>query len=143
MLRAGETGDPYAKYNEDALYADLVAHAARGGAGPARSCYSNYGAGLLGFALGRKLGGGYAGARRERVLVPLGLADTFLAVPAAADARRATGTNDDLAAVPPWTFDALAGAGALVSTRAISCSWSTPSSTPPPARASRSAAAMR
>src|SRR6185503_12495386 len=37
------------------------------------------------------------------------------AVPAAAKPRLAAGTNEDLAAVPAWTFDALAGAGALVS----------------------------
>ncbi|MEO7732686.1 MAG: serine hydrolase, partial [Kofleriaceae bacterium] len=65
--------------------------------------------------LGRKLGGGYAKQLTERVLRPLGLADTFLAVPAAAAARRAAGTNEDLAPAAPWTFDALAGSAALIS----------------------------
>jgi CubicO group peptidase (beta-lactamase class C family) len=72
--------------------------------------------GLLGFVLGRKIGPGFAKALEARVLRPLGLSDTFAAVPPAAAARRAQGTTEDLAAVPPWTFDALAGAGAVVST---------------------------
>lgn len=36
-------------------------------------------------------------------------------MPATAAARRATGTNTDLKPVPPWTFDVLAPAGALIS----------------------------
>ena len=71
---------------------------------------------MLGFALGRKLGGGYAKVLADRVLRPLELKDTFVVVPPALSARRAVGTNDDLAKAAPWTFDALAGAGALVST---------------------------
>lgn len=110
-----DSKDPYAGYTEDALYADLV-HTALDFVPGTKLEYSNYGAGLLGVALGRKLGGGYAKVLAGRVLAPLGLADTYLTVPAAARARRATGTDADLAAVPPWTFDALAGAGALVST---------------------------
>jgi CubicO group peptidase (beta-lactamase class C family) len=110
-----ELADPYAKYNEDRLYADLVRTPLEHPPGAVVS-YSNYGVGLLGFALGRKLGGGYAAIVEKRVLAPLGLRDTFVTVPAAAKPRRAVGTNDDLAPVAPWTFDALAGAGAIVST---------------------------
>jgi D-alanyl-D-alanine-carboxypeptidase/D-alanyl-D-alanine-endopeptidase len=112
---APEPADPYAKYGEDMLYADLV-RTQLDHAPDELVSYSNYGVGLLGHALGRKLGGSYSAALAARVLKPLGLADTYIAVPAAAAARRATGTNDELAPVPPWTFDALAGAGALVST---------------------------
>lgn len=107
--------DPYAHYNEDALYGDLVRTTLEHAPGELVA-YSNYGAGLLGFALGRKLGHGYAAALAARVLTPLGLADTYVAVPAAARDRRAIGTNDELVPTPVWTFDALAGAGALVST---------------------------
>ncbi len=81
-----------------------------------RIVYSNYGAGLLGFALGKKLKVGYSAILKERILAPLGLADTTFGFPAGSEARRAQGTNDDLKPVNPWTFeDALAGAGALVS----------------------------
>jgi D-alanyl-D-alanine-carboxypeptidase/D-alanyl-D-alanine-endopeptidase len=107
--------DPYAHYGEDALYADLLRTQLEHAPG-SEIVFSNYGSGVLGFVLGRKIGSGYAKALRDRVLVPLSLHDTYIDVPAAANARRAPGTNDDLAPVPPWTFDALAGAGALVST---------------------------
>ena len=106
--------DPYAKLGEDALYADL-AHTTLDFAPGDQIVYSNFGAGLLGFALGKKLGVGYPRALVDRVLTPLGLKDTFLTVPAAAAARRATGTNTDLQPVSAWTFDALAPAGALIS----------------------------
>ena len=107
--------DPYAGYSEDALYHDLIQTELETTPGT-QVTYSNYGAGLLGFVLGKKLGGGYAKVLEDRVLRPLELKDTFLTVPAALSARRASGTTDDLAKAAPWTFDALAGAGALVST---------------------------
>ncbi len=106
--------DPYAGYGEEQLYRDLLATDLEVAPGT-RIVYSNYGAGVLGVALGRKIGGGYATALRERVLAPLGLTDTFLGFPAGTESRRAAGTNEDLQPTPPWTFDALAGAGALVS----------------------------
>ena len=111
----GADPNPFASYGEDALYNDLIRTELETTPGTQIS-YSTYGAGLLGFALGRKLGGGYAKALTERVLRPLELKDTYVVVPPALSARRAAGTNDDLAKVPPWGFDALAGAGALVST---------------------------
>ena len=76
---------------------------------------SDYGVGLLGFALGRKVGGGYEQALKTRVLQPLGLTDTFITMPAGASARKAIGTDDNLEPAPRWTWGALAGAGALVS----------------------------
>jgi D-alanyl-D-alanine-carboxypeptidase/D-alanyl-D-alanine-endopeptidase len=106
--------DPYARYGEDALYNDLI-HTGLESRPGTQITYSSFGAGLLGFALGRKLGGGYAKRLTERVLKPLELADTFVDLPPALAARRAAGTNEDLAPAPPWTFDAMAGAAALVS----------------------------
>jgi CubicO group peptidase (beta-lactamase class C family) len=106
--------DPYAKFDEETLYKDLAATKLEFAPGQ-EIVYSNYGVGLLGFALGKKLGTGYARALTDRILTPLGLKDTFITVPAAAAARRATGTNTDLKPVAPWTFDVLAPAGALIS----------------------------
>lgn len=114
LLQQASSTDPYAAYDENALYADLVQTQLEAAPGE-RISYSNYGVGLLGFVLGKKLGAGYRTAIETRIIEPLGLADTFFTVPASAAARRAEGTNDDLAPVPPWTWDALAGAGALVS----------------------------
>ena len=113
----GSAPDPYAGYDENALYADLIRSELDAAPGT-QIAYSSYGAGLLGLALGRKLGGGYARALEARVLRPLGLKDTSAAPPAQLAPRRAAGTTDDLQKAPPWTFDALAGAGAVVSSAA-------------------------
>jgi CubicO group peptidase (beta-lactamase class C family) len=114
FARSGDA-NPYATYGEDALYRDLIGTELEATPGT-QVTYSSFGGGLLGFALGKKLGGGYAKVLAERVLRPLELKDTFVGVPAALEARRAVGTTDDLAKAAPWTFDALAGAAALVST---------------------------
>ena len=105
--------DPYATYTEDRLYQDLVGTELVTTPGT-QIVYSNYGAGLLGHVLGTKLGGGFAAALRARVLEPLGLHDTFVNVPPG-NHSLAQGTDDDLKPAHVWSFDALAGAGALVS----------------------------
>jgi D-alanyl-D-alanine-carboxypeptidase/D-alanyl-D-alanine-endopeptidase len=117
LAARGSAPDPYAGYDENALYADLIRSDLDATPGT-QIVYSTYGAGLLGLALGRKIGGGYGAALEARVLRPLGLKDTVTAVPAALAARRAIGTSDDLQKASPWTFDALAGAGAVVSSAA-------------------------
>jgi CubicO group peptidase (beta-lactamase class C family) len=111
--RASPT-DPFAGYDEEALYRDLLGAELAFPPGAAMRT-SSFGTGLLGFALGRKLGTGYERAVTARLLGPLELRDTMFAVPAAAAARRMAGSDDDLAAVPPWTWGVLAGAGGLVS----------------------------
>lgn len=107
--------DPFARYDEDALYRDLGRTQLAFVPG-SRILYSNYGTGLLGVALGRKSGAGYRKAVEARVLAPLELHETYFTVPAAAAPRRVVGTDEELAAVPHWTWDALAPAGALSST---------------------------
>lgn len=106
--------DPFASYGEDALFQDLVTTQLASTPGTTISI-SDYGVGLLGYALGRKIGGGYGAALKTRVLDPLGLTDTFIALPPGATARKAIGTDDNLEPSPRWTWGALAGAGSLVS----------------------------
>jgi CubicO group peptidase (beta-lactamase class C family) len=106
--------DPYGGYGENQLYADLVRTQLVSTPGT-RIAYSNYGVGLLGFVLGRKIGTGYAKAVSSRILEPLGLTDTMFEVGAADAGRYAEGTNVELVKVKPWKHDALAGAGALIS----------------------------
>ncbi|HPH66443.1 MAG TPA: serine hydrolase domain-containing protein [Kofleriaceae bacterium] len=110
-----ESPNPYGAYNEDMLYRDLSATKLERAPGENEE-YSNFGAGLLGFAVGKKLGGGFASELKQRVLAPLQLTATTLTPTAAEKARVVTGVNDDLVAVPGWTFDALAPAGGLLST---------------------------
>jgi CubicO group peptidase (beta-lactamase class C family) len=76
---------------------------------------STYGIGLLGYALGRRIGPGYASALSTRVLQPLELKDTFVTVPTEAQDRRTVGSNTDLAPASPWHWGVLAPAGGLVS----------------------------
>jgi D-alanyl-D-alanine-carboxypeptidase/D-alanyl-D-alanine-endopeptidase len=115
-IAANPSGDPYGGYTEDLLYRDLIATRLESPPGT-EIVYSNFGTGLLGFALGRKVGGGYTKAIETRVLQPLGLKDTFVTVPASEQSRLATGSDADLQPAGRWTFqDTLAGAGALIST---------------------------
>jgi CubicO group peptidase (beta-lactamase class C family) len=113
-LARATTENPFATYDENALYRDLV-HTTLESAPGTRILYSELGVGLLGFVLGKKLGG-YTQAVQNRILGPLGLHETSFSVPPADAARFAAGTNDDLVPVPHWQFDALVGAGGLIST---------------------------
>ncbi|HWO25574.1 MAG TPA: serine hydrolase [Kofleriaceae bacterium] len=114
LAAKASAADPLAGYDEEALYRDLARTPVLFTPGTAIQP-SIYGIGLLGFVLGKKAGAGFPRALEARVLQPLELRDTMLAVPAAAAARRMVGTDDELAPVPPWSWGALAGAGGLVS----------------------------
>lgn len=110
-----DAADPYGKYTDDMLFQDLIQTELENPPGT-EIVYSNFGVGLLGYVLGKKLGGGFSTILHARILKPLALESTYITVPADAAPRRATPTNDDLVPVPPWTWtDALAGAGALTS----------------------------
>lgn len=102
--------DPYAAYGE----AQLLAALARTRAGQVlgnHSAYSNFGSGLLGYLLGRVHGDGYEAALESLVLTPLGLDHTGMQPRTPMAQAWAEG-----AVTVPWTFDALAGCGALWST---------------------------
>ena len=104
-----DLADPYAAYSPDLLAAFLrdVEPAPGGAYG-----YSNAGAGLLGYALAQRAGTDYAGLVTERVLAPLGLADTWLVVPDSAAGRLAVAHGPAGTAVPWWTWtEPTAGAG--------------------------------
>lgn len=106
------SSDPYARYNRamlvDALRKDgAVAPAGRSVA------YSNFGAAVLGEAIGAAWGVPYADALRAHVLEPLGMKVTTVGLagwppPADFPPGHAGGKP-----VPNWTFQAYAPAGAL------------------------------
>lgn len=109
-LGAASMVNPYADYDEAALLEAL--RSARQGQPLGHGyAYSNFGAGLLGYLLGRADGRGYQQALTERVLEPLALAETSFEGGEAV----ATGFSGG-EATTPWTFQSLAGAGALWST---------------------------
>jgi CubicO group peptidase (beta-lactamase class C family) len=107
--------DPYATFGPRQLYAYLERAELLFVPGE-HYAYSNLGAGLLGHLLERRLGVAYEQAVKTRVLAPLGLAETWIAVPEAEARRVVPGTTAGGEPTPAWTFDVLAGAGAWRST---------------------------
>jgi CubicO group peptidase (beta-lactamase class C family) len=78
--------------------------------------YSNLGVGLLGYALAAKTQQSYEGAVRDRVLRPLGMTETVVALTPALRAQLAPGHDAAGSVMANWDLDALAGAGAIRST---------------------------
>jgi CubicO group peptidase (beta-lactamase class C family) len=106
-FRRGGTRDPYASIDEATLLASLSRTKVRGTPGETRVRYSNYGAGLLGYLLGRAAGSDYPTALTARVLQPLGMDATDFA-----DSPLHQGRSRGKP-VGPWHLSELAGAGAL------------------------------
>ncbi len=111
--------DPYAHYSVDRLYAYLIAFRESGFENRGNVSYSNLGMGLLGHLLERISGKPYEALVQERIFDPLAMKDSFVLrkpgdVPADRAERFATGHSGGRE-VPHWHIDALAGAGAIVS----------------------------
>ncbi len=107
--------NPYADYTEAQLDAFLRDYALPRDIGATYE-YSNLGLGLLGRALAYRAGGDYETVLRKRVLAPLGMTNTAIALSPAQAARFSSGHNAALEVTPHWDLPSLAGAGALRST---------------------------
>ena len=106
-------GGPYAAYGAERLYQFLASHELIRTPGESFE-YSNVGAGLLGHALVlRARASGYESLIRARILDPLRMDDTVIAIPPRLAANVASGHDDSLEPTSDWTFDVLAGTGAL------------------------------
>ncbi len=116
-FRPSRAADPYADYDEARLKAFIEAWKPQV---PRQSRweYSNLGFGLLGHALGRQAGKPYAELMRDRILLPLGLGELRVAIPSDASSGLLIGHDAKNQPVPRWTFDTLAGAGALIGSAA-------------------------
>jgi D-alanyl-D-alanine-carboxypeptidase/D-alanyl-D-alanine-endopeptidase len=109
-------GGPYAAYSAERLYQFLASHELIRTPGDSFE-YSNVGAGLLGHALVLRAGASdYESLIRARILDPLRMDDTVIAIPSRLAANVASGHDDSLEPTSDWTFDVLAGTGALRST---------------------------
>ncbi len=111
-LRPRDGRDPYADYDAAALaafLADWQPNARR----DTRWEYSNLGFGVLGHALARRAGLGFDELLRGRILEPLGLQDTRLALTGRVIPQLLQGHDPRRDPVPRWQFDVMAGAGAL------------------------------
>jgi len=84
---------------------------------PFAESYSNYGMGLLGDILSRVHGKSWEDLAKERITGPLGMIDTTVTLTREQQGRFAP-AYDGKKKVQPWTFAALAGAGALRSSAA-------------------------
>jgi CubicO group peptidase (beta-lactamase class C family) len=80
--------------------------------------YSNYGVGLLGYALAQAVGMSYAGLVTDRITRPLSLGDTSVALPTGAEGRLTPGRSWWGRPTGRWDLGGLVGAGGLVSTAA-------------------------
>nr|WP_255554817.1 serine hydrolase domain-containing protein [Sphingomicrobium sp. B8] len=110
LMPFAQLPDPYASYDEE-----MLLHWIRN-VEPARAPdeayeYSNGAVGLLGYILGKRAGSDFKTALLERIVRPMGLADTDFEI----DERSVAGHNPQGEA-SPWTFQTLAAAGALRST---------------------------
>ncbi|MCK1544821.1 serine hydrolase [Bradyrhizobium sp. 179] len=111
--REDHPDDPYACYTAEDLYQFLATHELIRTPGDTFE-YSNLGVGLLGHSLVLR-----ANARdhetliRSRILGPLRMDDTVIAIPSRLTDNVASGHDDSLDPVSNWNFDVLAAAGAF------------------------------
>ncbi|NVD43523.1 serine hydrolase domain-containing protein [Qipengyuania atrilutea] len=111
----GDASNPYADYSEQQLLDFLAGYELPRDIGSEYE-YSNLGVGLLGYALARAAGSDYETLLRERILTPLGMDDTAIALSADQQARFAGGRDAFNRPTSAWDLPVLAGAGALRST---------------------------
>ncbi len=108
----GNPLNPFARFSVEDLYKTLATSSLAATPGT-KYAYSNLGAGLLGHALARRAGMDYEELLRRRILVPLEMNDTRIALSHDAKSRLAVGHDIDGNPLPPWDLPTLAGAGAL------------------------------
>jgi CubicO group peptidase (beta-lactamase class C family) len=111
-LNSPDGADPYASYTLQDLYHFLDGYKLPRDPGASFE-YTNLGVGLLGDALALRARTTYAALLRARVLAPLGMHDTAIDLSPEQKTRFAVGHDADGTPVKPWTFQAIAPAGAI------------------------------
>ena len=114
-VKPKDPANPYADYTAEQMYQFLSTYELSRDV-DSRAVYSNLGYGLLGHALERRGGTDYESLVRTRILDPLAMNSTRIALSPGMKARLASGHNGKLERVSPLDFSTLAGAGALRST---------------------------
>lgn len=105
--------DPYAAFSRDDLVSWMQNWRPRRPPKETRHAYSNLGFGLLGEVLAIHQKKNYEDLLKEKVLDPLGLHDTAIILSKDQQKRFAEPHSPSGKPVIPWTFQAMAGAGAL------------------------------
>lgn len=109
--------DPYADYTAQNLYDFLSSYKLTREIG-SQYDYSNLGFGLLGHILSLQSKMSFEQMIADRIFKPLKMNDSSLVPPTAKNSKQAQGFNFQNEPTAFWTFDALAGAGAIRSTSA-------------------------
>lgn len=107
--------NPYADYDEDRLFRFLAGHRLAHQPG-ARFEYSNLAMGLLGVALAKRTEKTFEQLLQERILKPLQMESTAIALTPALRGRLAEGFTADAQPSANWDIPTLAGAGGIRST---------------------------
>lgn len=107
--------NPYADYTVEQMYEFLGRYQLTRPVG-ATYVYSNLGVGLLGHALSLRAGKSYEQLVTDRVLKPLAMKETRIALTPSMQRRLAPGHGPDGSPAANWDLPTLAGAGALRST---------------------------
>jgi CubicO group peptidase (beta-lactamase class C family) len=114
-LRPRDPANPYADYTAEQMFEFLGRYTLPRDIG-SQFEYSNLGVGLLGQALSRRAGKSYEVLVRERILAPLGMTHTGVALTPWMREHLALGHDTQLRVAANWDLPAFAGAGALRST---------------------------
>lgn len=109
-----DPADPYGHYDE-ALLLDALAMPGQA-TDRGQYVYSNFGAGLLGYVLGRVAGANYGELLRQRITEPLGMRETVLSPGPELLPRLAAGHDSSGTKAPAWSTGVLAGCYAVDST---------------------------
>ncbi len=112
MATIADPGGPFADYSEERLLGFLSRYELSRDPDAAWE-YSNLGAGLLGYVLGRAAGSDYATLLRERIIGPLGMTDTAIELNPAQEARFAPAFDAYMRPADLWNFAAMVGAGGI------------------------------
>ncbi|GAB3539745.1 serine hydrolase [Spirosoma fluminis] len=109
--------NPYAVYTEPLLFSCLMKPKFRYRPGTNYE-YSNLATGLLGTILARQAGESYEQLLKRVISEPIGLQQTKITLNTGDSTNMAIGYDESGLITPNWTFQALAGAGAIRSTTA-------------------------
>lgn len=113
-LAPADAGNPYADYSADKLRSYLAGHQLTRAPGDGFE-YSNLAYGLLGTALASQAGTSYENLLQQRIARPLGMKSTSSLLSPALRARLAQGHGTDGKPARNWDFQAITGAGAVLS----------------------------
>lgn len=115
-LAPANPADPYPGYDRERLLA-LLQRLELPATPPCDPDYSNVGFGVLGLVLEHAYGRSWAELIEEKIAAPAGMVDTVQMLDEK-QARRFVAAHAGASEVAPWTFKAMAAAGALRSTAA-------------------------